>query len=214
MLPDQIGGGRGLLPQVVHRSDGVCHFDHEFLKHHDIEGEFRRSPVLSSLKFPPNSRKHFFYVGIETKGTKKRSIPTLVDLALAGELSDSSPLQLPTFRDSGADGVFDDRRAKSCLLSLTRLSVLRRINSLLFHWHLRREMAGALDFILLLLFGVVFRQKILNYVLEEETSRHLEAVPFSQTLQKIIHNSPTKTDTQLLSRRSKFTHTCMVLPMG
>lgn len=83
--------------------------------------------------------------------------------------------------------VFDssDQSRISCLLSLTsdshrpvvvlRASTLRIHISLLFHWHLRLGMvAGLALLLLLLLFGVTFRQKILNNVLEEETTRHLE----------------------------------------
>lgn len=83
--------------------------------------------------------------------------------------------------------VFDssDQSRISCLLSLTsdshrpvvvlRASTLRINISLLFHWHLRLGMvAGLAILLLLLLFGVTFRQKILNNVLEEETTRHLE----------------------------------------
>lgn len=61
-------------------------------------------------------------------------------------------------------------------------------------------MVDALD-LLLLLFGAVFRQKILNYVLEEETTRHLERRFRSHTLPK----KNQEFENQLQTWRSKFT---------
>lgn len=57
-------------------------------------------------------------------------------------------------------------------------------------------MVDALD-LLLLLFGAVFRQKILNYVLEEETTRHLERRFRSHTLSKKIQEFTVQLENQL-----------------